>query len=462
MAGSRKMVNRPSMRGTRATTWTLAVLTGVLTLAARAQEPAGEAMLLGEVIEVRADEETLTEAPLAGALVLLGRGILLDTGGDGRDAVVPSEDPALRPPVELAHTDDEGRFAVPLPPGEGSLDALVWKPGYTPVLRQGIGLGERAVFRLQAGAPSQLHVSLALPDGRLVLPALADRVGLPFVDAGLGLLIPLPAGYRRQGGSGMFTVAHFTDGPADVLILRAPSRLDPGDLAELLRQQTERTIGAPRLVRAHDVLLDGRRASWREFEGEDERAAMIYASRRNASIVILFAAPSAEFEARLAVFEEAIAAARFLGGPANRPESGEKVRARGLGVEMLFPSPWTVTHEDDGHLAARLGGAGVEFHLRPYADEGDLKQVATGAVAGLDTAEMTEPRWILVGGAPACEVTVEGRDPSIGKSLFRRAVAIQADREILLATFGGPSDARGESEEAMASVLDSVVFIGEK
>lgn len=428
----------------------------------RAAEPAMEATLFGEVIAVRVEGDSLLETPLEGAVVLTGRGILLDTGGDGRDTVVPADDPALRPAVELARTDEQGRFAVPLPPGDGPLDVLVWKPGYTPVLRQSTRPDKPVVFRLHADTPSQLHLSLTLPDGRLVLPALEDRAGLPFVDAGLGLLMPLPPGYRREGAAGVFTVAHFRDGSSHILVLRAPSRLETEDLAELLRQQMDHTAGAPRLVRAHDILLDGRRASWREFADGDERAAMVYATRRDASIVILFAAPAEEYEARVEAFQQVLAATRFLGGPPVRPDSGRRVRARGLGVELLIPKPWTVTREDVDYVAARLAEAGIEFQLRRHDGPEDPMQVAERAVTGLDTSTTDEPQWLLVGGAPGCMVASEGRDPSTGEFLFRRAVAVQADREVLLGLFSGPREQRGGWEAQMDAVLASIVFTGEK
>ncbi|MBD3177821.1 MAG: hypothetical protein GF320_21820 [Armatimonadia bacterium] len=451
----------PSFRHTALALGLLLVPT-LLAAPSLAQDAPPEPMLLGRVMQVTSEGGELTEAPLPEAYVLLGRGILLDTGGDGRDAVVSSDDPARRPAVELSHTGDDGRFAVPLPPGQGSVDVLVWRPGYTPVLRQAVDPTEQPTFRLQPGTGA-LHVSLSLPDGRLVLPGLSRSQDLPFVDAGLGLLLPLPPGYTRQPGVGIFTVARFAKGAADVLILRAPSRLDQADLAELLRQQTERAAGAPRLVRSHDVLLDGRRATWREFADEDERAVIVYATRRDASVVILFAAPNDVFDEGLPEFEESLAAARFLGGPSTRPERGVRMRGRGLGVELVLPEPWLPGAENETHLSAHIPELDCHFHLRLYGGvEDDPRQVARDALAGLDTSAASEPQWQLVGGAPAYDVSIEGKDPSTGVTTFLRAVAIQADREILLATFTGPSHALADCEDDMAAVLASVRFTGEK
>ncbi len=437
----------------------LAVVASFLVLASGPAALAQDA-LAGVVYASEAEAGALTERPLGGVTVVVGRGLMLETGSDGRDAVVAADLASPRiPDHRIGQTNGEGRFCVPIPEGSGPLDVLVWCAGYTPVLRQGAE-GASAEFFLTPSASPELHRSLIRPDGRIVLTGLPVDAGVPFVDSASGLLLPLPAGYSPLVAESPIVIHAASDGVAEIAVLRSPAKLDDDALRDLLAEQiADADRGGPRLIRATRTQLDGAWYDVREFESDGRRTCTLYLTRRDTSVILVFAAPAEAYDAALPAFIEMCGAARFRGGSPARPEVRRSARSAAMGVQVGLPDGWDMPAASDVSIRAQRRDPSCTLDVSVVSiPEGGPQAALEAALVGAEVVERGESAWELVAGCPAATRTVVVRLPGDRRARWLAlAVALRGEDAVLF-RMEGPRYAAQRLAEDVRTVLEAVSF----
>lgn len=413
--------------------------------------------LHGRVREARAEGESLSRLPLAGAHVIVGVGLSLEVGADGTDAVVANGPDGQ---VDGVVTGSDGAFVAPCPSEPGA-DVLVWCAGFLPVLRQSVTPAREVDVVLSRSPTPDLHRALRLPTGRLVLGSTGIDVGLPYVNSSLGLLFPIPDGFNRVDAADPMTILSLTDGWSRLMILRAPEYLDRDRLAELLREQLrEAQEDDASLQRSIDVEVDGRRAVLREFVGRTARTCAVYASRRDKSLVFLLASPRSRYEEDLAGFLAAIDAARFTGGPPQPPETGVVLASSAIGVRVVLPEQWRPLARAGPELAAELPTSRCTARVTAVPSEGaDPRPVVEAVLSGLDVRQEIDERWDLVAGtAGYTRTAVVGRAPG-SAPMCLTVVAFPAGTHAVVARFEYPRYARSGCAPHLLRFVDCMTLM---
>lgn len=417
----------------------------------------GGRRLHGRVRETRVEAGTLSTAPLAGAYVIVGADLALDVGTDGTDSVVVG-DPHGQP-VDGVLTDDHGVFAAPCP-SEPNVDVLVWCAGYSPVLRQAVTSEPELEFALSRSPTPDLHRALRLPTGRLLVGPHEADTGLPYVNASLGLLFPIPEGFFRIDAGDPMTILSLTDGWSRLMILRAPEPLDMDRLADLLQEQLhEPQEDDASLQRSTDVAVDGRRAVLREFVGRTARTCAVYASRRGTTLVFLLASPPDRYEDGLASFLASVDAARFAGAPPRPPEPGVVLISSEIGVRVVLPEPWRPLSRSGAELAAELANPRCTARITAAeSDEADPRPLVDAVFAEVDVRQDIEERWDLVAGSAAyAKTAVVSRAPG-SAPMCVTVVGVPSGTRTVVARFEYPRYARSTCALRVLQFLDCMTI----
>lgn len=423
----------------------------------------GPPLWSGEVHTSTVEDGVLVERPLPGATVVLGRGLRLRAGADGRDelSATPSTEPGGRSPFAITTTDGEGRYALEEPSGEGALDLLVWCTGHTPILRQTASPEPRSSVTLTRGGASDLHRSLLRPDGLLVLPQPTASQGLPFVEPGSGFLYLPPPGYVPAPHTGSLTLARFLHGSAEIRLIRAPGPVDPSALEEELAAQTTANAPDARLLRSGRVEVDRRWATVREYRGATLDTCAVYLASGRTALVVGLSAPRDAYPAASEAFTESLQSVRFPGPKPPPSEFESSVRSRELGLELGLPEGWRL--EEDSPSLLRIGSAEQpvsEVHAWACATptEGPARLVAE-ALAGLTTRGAPQESWELVAGCPTRVATVTTRPAPGHGARTLRVLAIYRGDETVVLRLEGPRSLTREQGDLLATLQESVRFV---
>lgn len=419
--------------------------------------PAGDSVS-GQVISSHAEAGVLTQRPLAGASVIVGRGIMLEVGSDGQDRVVGSEpDADSLPAFRHVQSDGEGRFRVPAPSGSGPLDILVWRTGYTPVLRQRVEPRDDLIFHISPCPSPDLHRSLLRPDGRLVLDLDRQPTDAPFVDPSLGLLLPLPRGFARQPNDGHLTLFRASDGISELRVIRAVEPLDRRALAELLEDQL--LDESALLVRSLDVLVGGRWATRREFIAQGRRTVCVYLSRSDAGAVLVFSSPEDVYDDAVEAFESSLAGVRLAGTSSAPTDWAVVMRSRRLGVEVGLNERWQPVRESSELLRAERRHPEISFEVRAVpTPEGCARSVVADELSRLGAGPRITDGWALVSGCAGYDASAVTAPARGSGASFVRAVAVTRPSDTLIIVFTGPARMARRCLELTDAVLDGVTF----
>ncbi len=406
------------------------------------------------------EDGVLLERPLPGATVILGRDLALRACPDGRDEL------SARAPVDasagfaVGTTDGDGRFSLREPAGEGALDLLVWRAGYTPVLRQAVAREPSPEISLPPDSSGVLHRSLLRPDGLLVLATTETASGLPFVEPSAGFLYMPPPGFVRTDHRGSLTLARFAMGDAEIRLVGTPGRVEPGDVEAALARQTAGEPGEARLLRSTRVYVDRMWCVRREYRGPRFDTCMVYLARDRTALVLVLSAPIGALDPLLGPFDASLASARFRGGAPARSEFPAAASSAPLGLILGLPEGWRVETDTGSELCVgrETPRTSVRASLHAVPERG-VAALLDEALAGEEIAEPLGESWELVAGCPALVRSAVVRSvPGPGTRLLR-LLAIYRGDQVTLVRVDGPRSLARDREGLLQALQDAVRFL---